>query len=75
MLSFDDYLREAELAHGHLCAGQVLGVRLAMLGLENSASKIRAAKIASAWSPSSKSIVAPPTPSAWSPDAVWENAP
>jgi formylmethanofuran dehydrogenase subunit E len=34
MLSLDDYLREAERAHGHLCAGQVLGVRLAMLGLE-----------------------------------------
>ena len=34
MLSLDDYLREAEQAHGHLCAGQVLGVRLAMLGLE-----------------------------------------
>jgi formylmethanofuran dehydrogenase subunit E len=32
--SLDDYLREAEHAHGHLCAGQVLGVRLAMLGLE-----------------------------------------
>jgi formylmethanofuran dehydrogenase subunit E len=25
-------LREAEIAHGHLCAGQVLGVRMAMLG-------------------------------------------
>jgi formylmethanofuran dehydrogenase subunit E len=34
MLALDDYLREAEIAHGHLCAGQVLGVRLAMLGLE-----------------------------------------
>lgn len=33
MLSLDDYLREAEIAHGHLCAGQVLGVRMAMLGL------------------------------------------
>jgi formylmethanofuran dehydrogenase subunit E len=33
--SFDEYLRDAELAHGHLCAGQVLGVRLAMLGLKN----------------------------------------
>jgi len=32
--SFDEYLRDAELAHGHLCAGQVLGVRLAMLGLQ-----------------------------------------
>ena len=31
--SFDEYLRAAEQAHGHLCAGQVLGVRLAMLGL------------------------------------------
>ena len=35
MKSLDEYLREAEVAHGHLCAGQVLGVRLAMLGLEN----------------------------------------
>ena len=34
MLSLDAYLREAEIAHGHLCAGQVLGVRMAMLGLE-----------------------------------------
>ena len=34
MFTLDDYLREAEVAHGHLCAGQVLGVRLAMLGLE-----------------------------------------
>lgn len=34
MLSLDAYLREAEAAHGHLCAGQVLGVRMAMLGLE-----------------------------------------
>jgi formylmethanofuran dehydrogenase subunit E len=31
--SVDQYLRDAEQAHGHLCAGQVLGVRLAMLGL------------------------------------------
>src|ERR1700689_136269 len=28
----DDLLRQAEIAHGHLCAGQVLGVRMAMLG-------------------------------------------
>jgi formylmethanofuran dehydrogenase subunit E len=33
MDSFSDYLREAEAAHGHLCAGQVLGVRMAMAGL------------------------------------------
>ncbi len=33
MNSLDEYLRDAEQAHGHLCAGQVLGVRMAMLGL------------------------------------------
>jgi formylmethanofuran dehydrogenase subunit E len=33
MKSLDDYLAAAGQAHGHLCAGQVLGVRLAMLGL------------------------------------------
>lgn len=32
MESLDELLREAERAHGHLCAGQVLGVRMAMLG-------------------------------------------
>jgi formylmethanofuran dehydrogenase subunit E len=32
MDSFDDLLRQAEIAHGHLCAGQILGVRMAMLG-------------------------------------------
>lgn len=32
MKSFEELLREAEVAHGHLCAGQVLGVRMAMLG-------------------------------------------
>ncbi len=34
MKTLDEYLVDAEQAHGHLCAGQVLGVRLAMLGLE-----------------------------------------
>jgi formylmethanofuran dehydrogenase subunit E len=33
MESLDAYLRAAEQAHGHICAGQVLGVRMAMLGL------------------------------------------
>ena len=33
MSSLDEYLSEAEAAHGHLCAGQVLGVRMAMAGL------------------------------------------
>jgi formylmethanofuran dehydrogenase subunit E len=31
--TLDEYLVLAEQAHGHLCAGQVLGVRLAMHGL------------------------------------------
>jgi formylmethanofuran dehydrogenase subunit E len=30
-LPLDDLLREAEIAHGHLCAGQILGVRMAVL--------------------------------------------
>jgi formylmethanofuran dehydrogenase subunit E len=31
--SLSEYLELAARAHGHLCAGQVLGVRLAMLGM------------------------------------------
>ena len=33
MKSLTEYLELAAQTHGHLCAGQVLGVRLAMLGL------------------------------------------
>src|SRR5216684_2320914 len=33
MKTLAEYLELAAVAHGHLCAGQVLGVRLAMLGL------------------------------------------
>ncbi len=33
MKTLEEYLQLAAVAHGHLCAGQVLGVRLAMLGL------------------------------------------
>jgi len=33
MKSLDEYLELAAQSHGHLCAGQVLGVRLALLGL------------------------------------------
>lgn len=32
MDAFEELLRQAEIAHGHLCAGQILGVRMAMLG-------------------------------------------
>jgi formylmethanofuran dehydrogenase subunit E len=31
--ALEDLLHEAEIAHGHLCAGQILGVRMAMLAL------------------------------------------
>ena len=34
MKSLEEYLQDAERAHGHLCAGQVLGVRMAMFGLK-----------------------------------------
>jgi formylmethanofuran dehydrogenase subunit E len=33
MKTLEQYLELAAVAHGHLCAGQVLGVRLAMLGM------------------------------------------
>ncbi|HEX2329403.1 MAG TPA: FmdE family protein [Candidatus Angelobacter sp.] len=33
MKTLDQYLQDAAIAHGHLCAGQVLGVRMAMHGL------------------------------------------
>ena len=34
MKSFDEYVRLAEAAHGHICAGQILGLRMAIHGLE-----------------------------------------
>ena len=34
METLDDLLKLAEAAHGHLCAGQILGVRMAMLGCQ-----------------------------------------
>jgi formylmethanofuran dehydrogenase subunit E len=33
MKSLDEYIDLAAEAHGHICAGQILGLRLAMLGL------------------------------------------
>jgi formylmethanofuran dehydrogenase subunit E len=32
MLSFDELLKESSAIHGHHCAGQILGVRMAMVG-------------------------------------------
>ena len=34
MESLDELLDKAKVAHGHLCAGQILGVRMALLGLK-----------------------------------------
>jgi formylmethanofuran dehydrogenase subunit E len=34
METFDELLKQAEAAHGHLCAGQILGVRMALVGLD-----------------------------------------
>ena len=34
MQPLETLLQQAEIAHGHLCAGQILGVRMAMLGCE-----------------------------------------
>src|ERR1700752_5011906 len=32
--SFEEYVALAEQAHGHICAGQVLGLRMALYGLK-----------------------------------------
>jgi formylmethanofuran dehydrogenase subunit E len=34
MKSFDEYVALAAIAHGHICAGQILGLRMALHGLE-----------------------------------------
>ena len=44
--SFDEYVAMAEAAHGHMCAGQILGLRLAihgvsLLGIEDPAGQDR----------------------------------
>src|SRR5437764_14866433 len=31
---FDEYVTLAEQAHGHICAGQILGLRMALYGLK-----------------------------------------
>jgi formylmethanofuran dehydrogenase subunit E len=33
-LQFEALLKDAQIAHGHLCAGQILGVRMALLALQ-----------------------------------------
>jgi len=33
MKTFDEYVELAQAAHGHICAGQILGIRLAVYGL------------------------------------------
>jgi formylmethanofuran dehydrogenase subunit E len=35
MKTLDEYIALAEQAHGHLCAGQILGVRMALCGLRH----------------------------------------
>ena len=34
MQTFDEYVSLAEQAHGHMCAGQILGLRLAVYGMK-----------------------------------------
>src|ERR1700709_1781992 len=46
MKAFDEYVQMAEAAHGHICAGQILGLRMAIygvgsLGLDDPAGKDR----------------------------------
>jgi formylmethanofuran dehydrogenase subunit E len=34
MLTLEEYIAQASVAHGHTCAGQILGIRLALAGLK-----------------------------------------
>ncbi|MCH7985689.1 MAG: TraR/DksA C4-type zinc finger protein [Acidobacteria bacterium] len=34
MLTLEEYIERANVAHGHTCAGQILGIRLSLLGLK-----------------------------------------
>src|SRR5260221_4676058 len=34
MQPFEDYVALAEQAHGHMCAGQILGLRMALYGMK-----------------------------------------
>ena len=34
MKTFDEYVSAARQAHGHICAGQILGLRMAILGMK-----------------------------------------
>ncbi|HVX65109.1 MAG TPA: formylmethanofuran dehydrogenase subunit E family protein, partial [Bryobacteraceae bacterium] len=34
MKTFDEYVAAAERIHGHICAGQILGLRMAVYGLQ-----------------------------------------
>ena len=47
MKSLEEYVALAGQSHGHMCPGQVLGIRMAMLGLGRSVLMIRS-KTASA---------------------------
>jgi formylmethanofuran dehydrogenase subunit E len=49
MESFEELLRQAEVAHGHLCAGQILGVRMALLACRRLEVMSRAGWIARSW--------------------------
>ena len=44
MESLDQLLEECERLHGHMCAGQLLGARMAMLGCQLVGSMTRAAQ-------------------------------
>ena len=34
MKTFDEYVELAQMAHGHICAGQILGLRMAIYGMK-----------------------------------------
>src|SRR4029453_4878103 len=63
METLEELLQRAEASHGHMCAGQVLGVRMAMLGCQ-------AVGIADPRGADRKSLIAFVEIDRWAADAV-----
>ena len=47
--SFDEYIALAEEAHGHMCAGQILGLRMALYGSDTAGTRRSTGATASGW--------------------------
>ena len=73
--SFEALLKKAEDAHGHMCAGQILGVRMSLLGLQSLGIEDPLGADRKRLVVSLRLTDAPPMRSGWSLVADWESAP